>query len=108
MLRYLCHVGHGYTAEALLSEHSERVERALWSAGRVLEENAAIHRRMADAMRERGLAISTDRFESHAAEDEQNADVLRSILTQGASAVAHESAVEIAEELRPEYAKKPR
>ncbi|HEX5691248.1 MAG TPA: chemotaxis protein CheB, partial [Roseiflexaceae bacterium] len=34
--RYRCHVGHGYTARALLSEQGLEVERALWVALRTL------------------------------------------------------------------------
>ena len=44
---FRCHVGHGFTLEALAREQGEDVERALWAAARVLEESAALSRRMA-------------------------------------------------------------
>jgi two-component system chemotaxis response regulator CheB len=36
--RYRCHTGHAYTKAAFLSENTETVEAALWSAIRALEE----------------------------------------------------------------------
>ena len=38
MLRYRCHVGHAYSAEALSDGQSQMLEVALWSAVRALEE----------------------------------------------------------------------
>jgi two-component system chemotaxis response regulator CheB len=103
MLRYLCHVGHGYTSEALLSEHSERVERALWSAVRILEENASINRRMAKAMDDKGVERSKERFEDYAIEREQNANVLREILTGVPIPHEPDASEEIAEHIRSDY-----
>jgi two-component system, chemotaxis family, protein-glutamate methylesterase/glutaminase len=107
MLRYLCHVGHGFTSEALVTVHTDHVERALWSAIRLLEESAALYRRMGDEFREKGLKISSERFATKAVDREQHANILRNLLTNGASVTSAESA-EIAEELRPEYENKNR
>src|SRR6185503_457263 len=38
MLRFRCHIGHGYSAESLNNGQGEMLEAALWSAVRVLEE----------------------------------------------------------------------
>jgi two-component system chemotaxis response regulator CheB len=37
-LRFRCRVGHGYSAESVLAEQSEAVDKALWLALRTLEE----------------------------------------------------------------------
>ena len=76
------------------------------SAVRVLEENAALNRHMAEDMHEKGLKISEERFRSHAQEREEHANTLRAILTNGASAADNEEAEKLAEELRPQYRKK--
>lgn len=47
LLRFRCRVGHAYTAEALRVALSESTEDALWAAMRVMEEKAALLRRMA-------------------------------------------------------------
>lgn len=47
LLRFRCRVGHAYTAEALRVAVSESAEEALWASMRVLEEKAALLRRMA-------------------------------------------------------------
>jgi two-component system, chemotaxis family, protein-glutamate methylesterase/glutaminase len=44
---YACHVGHTYAPEALAAEQSDEVDRALWSALRVLRESAAVPQSMA-------------------------------------------------------------
>lgn len=40
--RFRCHTGHAYTAEALLADTRRAVEGALWSAVRVLDEQAML------------------------------------------------------------------
>jgi two-component system chemotaxis response regulator CheB len=57
LLRYRCHVGHGYTAESLMAAQGEKLEDALWSALRALEETAGMRRRMANRARRGGWEI---------------------------------------------------
>lgn len=42
VLRFRCHIGHGFTAAALLDSQASEVERALWVALRTLEERARL------------------------------------------------------------------
>jgi two-component system chemotaxis response regulator CheB len=62
MIRFRCRVGHAYSPEALLAEHSNSVEAALWAGLRALEENAALMARMTKSMHERGNERSAARF----------------------------------------------
>src|SRR5204863_9736643 len=66
LFRFRCHTGHGFTPETLLSEQNGRLEQALWSAIRVFQERAALHRRLAEQATRRGLEDLTDRFEDRA------------------------------------------
>lgn len=45
---YRCHVGHAWTAEALLRARDEEVEDALWVAVRSLQEKVKLSRRLAE------------------------------------------------------------
>src|SRR5262249_29589916 len=42
MLRYRCHVGHAFTAEAMLAAPADEVERLLWTVLRSHQERAAL------------------------------------------------------------------
>ncbi len=53
MVHYQCHVGHAYGIDDLLSCHSEKVEQALWTAFRVLEDNASLSRKVSTYMKKR-------------------------------------------------------
>lgn len=78
--RYRCHVGHAYTAEALLADQSDATEKALWIALRTLEERANMLQEMAEDERARGRAATTAQFEARAAEAEQHAGSVRRLL----------------------------
>jgi two-component system chemotaxis response regulator CheB len=80
LLRYRCHVGHGFSAESLLAEKGEQLEIALWTALRALEENAALQRRLAERTRGRGLHAISESYESKAEHIEARADIVRSVL----------------------------
>jgi two-component system chemotaxis response regulator CheB len=68
--RYRCHVGHGYTAKALIADQDEAVERALWAALRTMA------KREADA----GRSASAEGFEQRATESHDHAQALRWVL----------------------------
>jgi two-component system chemotaxis response regulator CheB len=80
LLQYRCHVGHGYTADALMDAQNESVEAALWTALRTLEENAEMRRRMADHAQKRQLDALTELYRSMAEETESRATVIRRVL----------------------------
>jgi two-component system chemotaxis response regulator CheB len=77
---YRCRVGHEFTTETFAIQQSERVETALWTALRALEERGALHRRIASRQRERGNTKTAARFERRADHSVDNAVVLRQLL----------------------------
>ncbi|MDC0722795.1 chemotaxis protein CheB [Nannocystis bainbridge] len=80
LLRFRCHVGHGFTAEALLSGQSAKLEGALWGALRALEENAALYRQQAERSGKAGYAGLAQQYEKSALEIEDYADTLRPLV----------------------------
>jgi two-component system chemotaxis response regulator CheB len=80
LLRFRCQVGHAYTAKTLAAEQVERLEGALWSALRIIEERIRLDLRIADDARQRAVERLADRFEARALELEEQAKVIRDIL----------------------------
>ena len=80
LLRYRCHVGHAYSVDALRVAQSDKLEEALWTAVRSLEESAGLARRMATRARQANNRITTEHFEARAREDEARADLVRQAL----------------------------
>jgi two-component system chemotaxis response regulator CheB len=74
---YRCLVEHRYSDVALLHAHSETQERTLWAAVLVLEEAAVLARDVAGHL----PGANEDLFRQ-AAEKEQQADVIRSVVEQ--------------------------
>jgi len=89
LLRFHCHVGHGWGPEALLDQKSEELEAALWSSVRLLEERATLSRQVAARLRHTGSATNrAARVEEEARLDEQRAGVIRDVLTSPLGAAA--------------------
>jgi two-component system chemotaxis response regulator CheB len=78
--RYRCHVGHGYTAKALIADQDAAVERALWAALRTMEERANMLRTMAKREADAGRSASAEGFEQRATESHDHAQALRWVL----------------------------
>lgn len=66
LVRFRCHVGHAYNGEALLTEQTEALEAALWTAVRTFKEKFVLGRQLAAAERLRGNAEAAARFEEQA------------------------------------------
>jgi two-component system chemotaxis response regulator CheB len=80
LLRYRCHVGHGFTAETLIARQGTDLEAAMWTALRALEEHIALCRRLAERAGERGLTGLAARYHRDADEGALRADVIRDAL----------------------------
>lgn len=77
-LRFRCRVGHAYTAASLRVALSEATEAALWAAMRVLEEKAALLRRMAARSDTRFAGLRREEATGY----EEHAETIRAILVE--------------------------
>lgn len=84
LVRFRCRVGHAWSVESLMAEHRLEVEGALWMAFRALEERAALCADMSDRARSHGSPLSAKRFAEQSTDARQAADVLRSLVADGA------------------------
>jgi two-component system chemotaxis response regulator CheB len=80
LARYRCHVGHGFTEDSLAVGQNGKVEEALWSALRALEESIELKKRMAERARGRTLPVIARSLDRDIAEYEARADALRELL----------------------------
>jgi two-component system chemotaxis response regulator CheB len=80
ILRFRCRVGHAYSLESFASAQGESVERALWTALRVLEERIAFLKRLRKEAGSHGVHSVTRHLEERTAEAERNAGFLREAL----------------------------
>ena len=80
LLRYRCHVGHAFSGDSLDAEQGEKLEAALWSALRALEERGALSRRLAKQARERQRDRVAQQFEKRAEEANEHVESIRQIL----------------------------
>ena len=105
-LRFRCHVGHAYSAESFIAEQAERLESALWTAYRALEEKASLARRMAERARQHGNNLIEARFAEQALNASQNASLLRQALLNKDLTLpsAPKEVAEISEAHRPAHA----
>jgi two-component system chemotaxis response regulator CheB len=78
--RFRCRVGHAYSVETLLAHQGDAVESALWTAMMALKERAALSRKMAERLRERGGERSAERFEQQAGEADVRAGIIQDVL----------------------------
>jgi two-component system, chemotaxis family, protein-glutamate methylesterase/glutaminase len=91
MLRYRCHVGHAYSAEALNEGQSEMLEAALWSAVRALEEQVVLAKRIVDRARKSNQNRAARTFQRRAQEAEEHSSVIRQLLlSERKDDIAHE------------------
>jgi two-component system chemotaxis response regulator CheB len=83
LVRYRCHTGHVFNAENLLSSYDDELERAFWTAIRVLVEKAAIANRLASRAKENGNEEQEAFLLSVAKEAEVEVDTIRSTWLNG-------------------------
>jgi two-component system, chemotaxis family, protein-glutamate methylesterase/glutaminase len=76
---YRCHIGHAWTADALLRARDDEIESALWIAIRSLQEKAKLSRRLAEQVTP---GLLSERYDTIAAEAEHAMTVLGSRLSE--------------------------
>jgi two-component system, chemotaxis family, protein-glutamate methylesterase/glutaminase len=79
---YRCHVGHAWTADALLTARDDEIENALWVALRSLREKATLSRRLASHV---GPGILHRRYSDLADEADRAVTVLGRRLSEATS-----------------------
>lgn len=85
---FRCHVGHGFTTETLANGLDDRLEQAMWTALRTLEETVALQRRLAAQTRARGLLALARGHETRAHEAQRRATAIQQVLTREDSRTA--------------------
>jgi two-component system chemotaxis response regulator CheB len=98
VLRFRCHVGHAYYAEALLGEQSEALEAALWTAVRTFREKAVLSRQLARAEHERGNGETARRYAEQAELADRYGELIRQNVLHCVSSAGEPTALEGPEE----------
>jgi len=81
LVRFQCFVGHAFSPESLSEEHTEALERALWTAIRKLKERIVLHEELIKRKtRNKGEDELLNRLEESVATAEQDLKLLRDIL----------------------------
>jgi two-component system chemotaxis response regulator CheB len=79
-LYYRCRVGHGYSADSLLSKQADFLDDALWTALRALEERRDLSHRMVERMRAQGHPGAAMRYEQRERDADERAAIIRQVL----------------------------
>jgi len=82
-LRFRCHIGHSFTANVFLSEQTQNLENALWSAVRAMEEKVTFSRQMSEQMRNYNLQSAATKYEDHAKSLDAEVSLIRGIILNG-------------------------
>ncbi|MBD2309003.1 chemotaxis protein CheB [Chroococcidiopsis sp. FACHB-1243] len=82
-LRFRCHTGHSFTADVFLSEQTQNLENALWSAVRAMEEKVTFSRQMAERMRNYNLESAAAKHEDYAMNLDKEVSLIRGIILNG-------------------------
>jgi two-component system chemotaxis response regulator CheB len=81
LTRFQCFVGHAFSPESLSEEHTEALERALWTAIRKLKERIVLHEELLKKKRRNeGEEELKSRLEESISTSEQDLKLLRDVL----------------------------
>ena len=84
-LRFRCHTGHAFTAEALAAYAADAIEERLWSTVRAMDESLLLLRQMADQLQAGGHRAAAERLLDQARGVEQQARATRQVAFQHAT-----------------------
>jgi len=82
-LRFRCHTGHSFTAHTFLTEQTQNLEKALWSAARIMEEKVIFFRQMSERMGNYNLQSAAAKYEDHAKSLDAEVSLIRGIILNG-------------------------
>ncbi|PBB96798.1 protein-glutamate methylesterase [Mesorhizobium sp. WSM3862] len=88
MLRYRCHTGHAFTADAIMEAQAIEADEILWSLLRSHQQRAEFARRMAEREKTRHRSQLASEFGKRAREYEADASVIERILESRRTQVA--------------------
>ena len=80
LAQFECFVGHRFSPESLGEQHTEALERALWTAIRKLEERVVLHQRLMEQQRNKGEQELLKRLEESVTTAKNDLKLLREIL----------------------------
>jgi two-component system chemotaxis response regulator CheB len=80
LVHFQCRVGHRYTADSMLAQHRDTLERTLWAAVRMLEEQGSLAREVANLARQSPTSGGVHRWEREAQEAARNAERIRQMI----------------------------
>src|SRR5262245_35480223 len=80
LVQFECFVGHRFSPESLGEEHTEALERALWTAIRKLKERVVLHQRLLKQKRNKGEQELFNRLEESVTTANKDLKLLRDVL----------------------------
>lgn len=83
MLRYRCHVGHAFAADAVLASQGEEIDRLLGTLLRSHQERAALAHRMAEHERASERHSLAEHLEKRALDYEHDVEIMKTLLRSG-------------------------
>lgn len=83
LLRFRCHVGHAFSADAVVSSQAEEIDRLLGTLLRSHQERAALVRRMAEHERRNDRRSLSDQLEGRAREYDHDVRIVKELMRSG-------------------------
>jgi two-component system chemotaxis response regulator CheB len=80
LAHFECFVGHRFSPESLSDQHTDALERALWTAARTLKERVVLHEKLAERKRNKGEEELRKRLDESVATAKNDLQLLREIL----------------------------
>ncbi|RVD69782.1 MAG: chemotaxis protein CheB [Mesorhizobium sp.] len=93
MLRYRCHTGHAFTADAMMEAQAVEADEILWSLLRSHQQRAEFTRRMAEREKTKGRSQFATQWDKRAKEYEADARVIERILESRRTQVTDDGAI---------------
>jgi len=79
LVQFECFVGHRFSPESLSEQHTEALERALWTAIRKLKERVVLHRNLMERKRNKGEEELFKRLEESVTRAKNDLKLLREV-----------------------------
>jgi two-component system, chemotaxis family, protein-glutamate methylesterase/glutaminase len=84
VMRFRCHEGHSFSVDSLVLQQDDKLENALWTAARVLQEKAVLRRHLAERVGQQGLSLVASDYQKQAEDAEAKAAIIRRLVENSA------------------------